>query len=144
MAHIELSSPVAHIWFLKSVPSRIGAILDITLKDLEKVLYFEAYVVTDPGDSDLKKGTVITEEEYRAHIDENFFLLVGMGAEAIRTMLEEVKLDELSAELKIELRATTSELKKVKISKRLRVAEAFNESGNRPEWMIADLSSNST
>ena len=136
MAHIELSSPVAHIWFLKSVPSRIGAILDITLKDLEKVLYFEAYVVTDPGDSDLKKGTVITEEEYRAHIDENFFLLVGMGAEAIRTMLEEVNLEELSAELKIELKATTSDLKKVKISKRLRVAESFRNSGNRPEWMI--------
>ncbi len=136
MAHVELSSPVAHIWFLKSVPSRIGSILDITLKDLEKVLYFEAYVVTDPGDSDLKKGTVITEEQYRTYIDENFFLLVGMGAEAIRTMLEDVNLEELSTALKEELKATASPLKRVKISKRLRVAESFRNSGNRPEWMI--------
>ncbi|NSX01845.1 MAG: DNA-directed RNA polymerase subunit beta' [Deltaproteobacteria bacterium TMED58] len=136
MAHVELSSPVAHIWFLKSVPSRIGSILDITLKDLEKVLYFEAYVVTDPGDSDLKKGTVITEEQYRTYIDDNFFLLVGMGAEAIRSMLEEVNLEELSSQLKDELKATSSPLKRVKISKRLRVAESFRNSGNRPEWMI--------
>ncbi|NSW88722.1 DNA-directed RNA polymerase subunit beta' [bacterium] len=136
MAHVELSSSVAHIWFLKSVPSRIGAILDITLKDLEKVLYFEAYVVTDPGDSDLKKGTVITEEQYRTYIDENFFLLVGMGAEAVRTMLEDINLEELSVELKDELKATSSPLKRVKISKRLRVVEAFRNSGNRPEWMI--------
>ena len=116
MAHVELSSPVAHIWFLKSVPSRIGSILDITLKDLEKVLYFEAYVVTDPGDSDLKKGTVITEEQYRTYIDENFFLLVGMGAEAIRTMLEDVNLEEFSTALKEELKATASPLKRVKFS----------------------------
>ena len=136
MAHVELSSPVAHIWFLKSVPSRIGAILDITLKDLEKVLYFEAYVVTDPGDSDLKKGSVISEDQYRTYIDENFFLLVGMGAEAVRTMLEDINLEELSSALKDELKATSSPLKRVKISKRLRVVESFRNSGNRPEWMI--------
>ena len=136
MAHIELSAPVAHIWFLKSVPSRIGSILDITLKDLEKVLYFESYVITDPGDTGLKVGHVISEDTYRQLIDDNFFLIVGMGAEAIRTMLEDVKLEELSAELKAELKATASPLKRVKISKRLRVAESFRNSGNRPEWMI--------
>ena len=136
MAHIELCSPVAHIWFLKSVPSRIGALLDMTLKDLEKVLYFESYVITDPGDTGLKIGQVISEDTYRKLIDDNFFLLVGMGAETIRNMLQEIDLESLSVELKQELRTTTSPLKKVKLSKRLRIVEAFRNSGNKPEWMI--------
>ena len=136
MGHIELASPVAHIWFLKSVPSRIGALLDISLKDLEKVLYFESYVITDAGDTGLKIGQVLSEDAYRKLIDDNFFLLVGMGAETIRTMLEAIELDKLSEILKDELRATSSPLKKVKLSKRLRTVEAFRSSGNRPEWMI--------
>ena len=136
MGHIELASPVAHIWFLKSVPSRIGALLDISLKDLEKVLYFESYVITDPGDTGLKAGQVISEDAYRKLIDDNFFLLVGMGAETIRNMLETIDLEKLSVELKDDLRATNSPLKKVKLSKRLRTVEAFRSSGNRPEWMI--------
>ena len=136
MGHIELCSPVAHIWFLKSVPSRIGSLLDMTLKDLEKVLYFESYVITDPGDTGLKIGQVISEDAYRKLIDDNFFLLVGMGAETIRTMLQEIDLEALSVDLKQELRSTTSPLKKVKLSKRLRIVEAFRRSGNKPEWMI--------
>ena len=136
MGHIELCSPVAHIWFLKSVPSRIGSLLDMTLKDLEKVLYFESYVITDPGDTGLKIGQVISEDAYRKLIDDNFFLLVGMGAETIRTMLQEIDLETLSVELKQELRSTSSPLKKVKLSKRLRIVEAFRNSGNKPEWMI--------
>ncbi len=136
MAHIELCSPVAHIWFLKSVPSRIGALLDMTLKDLEKVLYFESYVITDAGDTGLKVGQVISEDTYRKLIDDNFFLLVGMGAETVRDMLQEIDLESLSVELKQELRTTTSPLKKVKLSKRLRIVEAFRNSGNKPEWMI--------
>ena len=111
MGHIELCSPVAHIWFLKSVPSRIGSLLDMTLKDLEKVLYFESYVITDPGDTGLKIGQVISEDAYRKLIDDNFFLLVGMGAETIRTMLQEIDLEALSVDLKQELRSTTSPLR---------------------------------
>ena len=136
MAHIELASPVAHIWFLKSVPSRIGGLLDISLKDLEKVLYFESYVITDPGDTGLKTGQVISEDTYRELIDENYFLLVGMGAETVRTMLQAIDLEELSRELKDELKRTPSPLKKVKLSKRLRTVEAFRGSTNKPEWMI--------
>ena len=130
MGHIELCSPVAHIWFLKSVPSRIGSLLDMTLKDLEKVLYFESYVITDPGDTGLKIGQVISEDAYRKLIDDNF-LLVGMGAETIK-MLQEIDLESLSVELKQELRSTSSPLKKVKLSKRLRIVEAFGNSGNSP------------
>ena len=144
MAHIELASPVAHIWFLKSVPSRIGALLDMTLKDLEKVLYFESYVVTDPGDTielpnvkdRLKKGDVIDEEGYKNYLDANCFLSVGMGAETIRWMLEELNLEELSTDLKAQLKATDSDLKKTRLAKRLRTVEAFRQSGNKPEWMV--------
>ncbi len=136
MAHIELASPVAHIWFLKSVPSRIGALLDMSLKELEKVLYFESYVISDSGDTGLKVGQVISEDTYKELIDDNFFLLVGMGAESIRAMLEVLDLEKLSTELKDELKATSSPLKKAKLSKRLRTVEAFRHSGNKPEWMI--------
>ena len=144
MAHIELASPVAHIWFLKSVPSRIGALLDMTLKDLEKVLYFESYVVTDPGDTielpnvkdRLKKGDVIDEEGYKNYLDANCFLSVGMGAETIRWMLEELNLEELSTDLKAQLKGTDSDLKKTRLAKRLRTVEAFRQSGNKPEWMV--------
>ena len=139
MGHIELAAPVAHIWFLRSLPSRIGAVLDMTLRELEKVLYFESYVVIDPGDTPLKRGELLTEEKYlkdRSEYGEGF--TVGMGGESIRTLLEETPLEELSESLRDEMKATSSEAKKKKISKRLKVVVSFLNSGNRPEWMILE------
>jgi DNA-directed RNA polymerase subunit beta' len=138
MGHIELAAPVAHIWFLKSLPSRIGLLLDMTLKDLERILYFESYVVIEPGLSPLKKGQLLNEEEYRDAQDnygEDAFT-AGIGAEAIRNMLESLDLSIIREEIRQELAETKSELKPKKLIKRLKVVEAFIESGNRPEWMI--------
>ena len=138
MGHIELASPVAHIWFLKSLPSRIGLILDMMLKDLEKVLYFESFIVMDPGLTPLDKLQLLTEDEYIDAQNEygvdNF--KVGIGAEAIRILLEELDLENLSETIRKEIKETTSELKPKKLAKRLKVVEAFNTSGNKPEWMI--------
>ncbi len=138
MGHIELAAPVAHIWFLKSLPSRIGLLLDMTLKDLERILYFESYVVIEPGLSALKKGQLLNEEEYRdaqdSYGDDAF--TAGIGAEAIRNMLEGLDLAMIREEIRLELSETKSELKPKKLIKRLKVVEAFIESGNRPEWMI--------
>ncbi|MGH7885740.1 MAG: DNA-directed RNA polymerase subunit beta', partial [Thermodesulfobacteriota bacterium] len=137
MAHIELASPVAHIWFLRSIPTRIGMLLDMTLKDLEKVLYFEAYVIMDPGPTDLKFAEVISEDRYRRLIDEvGQIFKVGMGAEAIREMLKKIDLLELSELLRLEMKDTTSPIKRARIAKRLRICEAFRKSKNHPEWMI--------
>jgi DNA-directed RNA polymerase subunit beta' len=140
MGHIELASPVAHIWFLRSLPSRIGAVLDMTLRELEKVLYFESYVVIDPGDAPLKKGELVFEEKYlklRSEHGEGF--IVGMGGEAIRTLLKEIDLEKLSEFLRAEMKATSSDAKKKKMAKRLKVVNAFLNSGNRPEWMILEV-----
>ncbi|MEE3295275.1 MAG: DNA-directed RNA polymerase subunit beta' [Pseudomonadota bacterium] len=138
MGHIELAAPVAHIWFLKSLPSRIGLMLDMMLKDLEKVLYFESFIVMDPGLTPLKDLQLLSEDEYLDAQDEygldNF--KVGIGAEAIRILLENLDLEKLSQDLRQEIKETTSELKPKKLAKRLKVIEAFKESGNRPEWMI--------
>ncbi|MED5437579.1 MAG: DNA-directed RNA polymerase subunit beta' [Pseudomonadota bacterium] len=138
MGHIELASPVAHIWFLKSLPSRIGLILDMMLKNLEKVLYFESFIVMDPGLTPLEKLQLLSEDEYIDAQNEygvdNF--KVGIGAESIRLLLEELDLDELSETIRKEIKETTSELKPKKLAKRLKVIEAFRESGNKPEWMI--------
>ena len=138
MGHIELASPVAHIWFLKSLPSRIGLILDMMLKDLEKVLYFESFIVMDPGLTPLDKLQLLTEDEYidaqNEYGADNF--KVGIGAEAIRILLEELDLENLSETIRKEIKETTSELKPKKLAKRLKVVEAFNTSGNKPEWMI--------
>jgi DNA-directed RNA polymerase subunit beta' len=134
MGHIELAAPVAHIWFLKSLPSRIGLLLDMTLKDLERILYFESYVVIEPGLSPLKKGQLLNEEEYRDAQDnygEDAFT-AGIGAEAIRNMLEGLDLAVIREEIRQELAETKSELKPKKLIKRLKVVEAFIESGNRP------------
>ncbi len=139
LGHIELAAPVAHIWFLRSLPSRIGAVLDMTLRELEKVLYFESYVVTDPGDTPLKRCELLSEEKYvklRSDYGEGFG--VGMGGEAIRTLLEETDLEQLGESLRGEMKATSSEAKKKKISKRLKVVVSFQNSGNRPEWMILE------
>ncbi len=138
MGHIDLAAPVAHIWFLKSLPSRIGLLLDMTLKDLERVLYFEYYVVVEPGLTPLKQFQLLSEEDYYRAQDEygEDSFTAGIGAEAIRKLLEAIDLEGEREKLLVELAETKSELKPKKIVKRLKVIEAFIESGNRPEWMI--------
>ncbi|NOX20858.1 MAG: DNA-directed RNA polymerase subunit beta' [Nitrospirae bacterium] len=140
LGHIELVSPVAHIWFLRGVPSRIGTLLDMTMRQLERVLYFESYVVIDPGDTPLKEKQLLTEEEYKKYTAEygNAFK-AGMGAEAIRELLRKVDLDALSAELKAKIQESGSIGQKRKLTKRLKIVEAFRKSGNKPEWMIMDV-----
>ena len=137
MGHIVLAAPVAHIWFLKSLPSRIGNVLDLTLKELERVLYFESWIVLDPKDTTLKKKELLSEDQYLELLDEygDDAFEAGMGAEAIRKLLEEVNLEELDGELRVELKEATSVTKKTKLTKRLKVVEALKKSGNRPEWM---------
>jgi len=138
LGHINLATPVAHIWFLKSLPSRIGAILDITLKDLEKVLYCEAYVVIDPKETALARGELLSEERYAQLLEEygDDKFQAGMGGEAILEMLKHVDVHKLCEDLRADMRTATSEAKRKKIVKRLKVCEAFRESGNRPEWMM--------
>ncbi len=138
MGHIDLAAPVAHIWFLKSLPSRIGLMLDMTLRDLERILYFEQYVVIEPGLTDLIHGQLMTEEEFLDAEDQYGAdaFNAGIGAEAIREMLSQIDLDAEAAQLRDELSVATGELKPKKIIKRLKVVENFLESGNRPEWMV--------
>ena len=141
MGHIELASPVAHIWFLKSLPSRIGLMIDLTLKELEKVLYFEAYVVLEPGMTPLKPLQLLSEEEYMnaqdEYGDENF--RAGIGAEALKEILQGVNLEDDLAKCEQDLRDTSSEAKRKKLVKRLKLLESFISSGTRPEWMILDV-----
>src|SRR5450432_2776331 len=141
MGHIELASPVAHIWFLKSLPSRIGLMVDLTLKELEKILYFESYVVLEPGTTDLKMLQLLTEDQLLAKQDEfgDDQFEVGIGAEAIKKVLHKIVLDEEKVRLRADLKDTTSEAKRKKLGKRLKLSEAFAESGARPEWMILDV-----
>ncbi len=141
MAHIELAAPVAHIWFLKSMPSKIGSLLDMTMADVEKVLYFDSYIVIDPGETNLKKLQLLNEDQYIQILDTfgEEALRVGMGAEAIKELLEELDLNQLKENLKNESSSTRSQAKKNKLAKRLKIIEAFIESGNRPEWMILEV-----
>ena len=141
MGHISLASPVAHIWFLKSLPSRIGTLLDMTLKELERVLYFESYVVTDPGQTPLTKKELLTETRYRQLVEEYGFgsFQAGMGAEAIRLLMRDLNLEKLAEDLRTEMMETASEARRKKIAKRLKVMNAFRGSGNLPEWMILDV-----
>jgi DNA-directed RNA polymerase subunit beta' len=141
MGHIELAAPVAHPWFLRSVPSKIGMVLDMTLKELEKVLYFEAFVVIDPKDSPYKEKELISEEEYQEYIAKygKDSLVAGTGAEALRELLKRINLEELSEKLRFEMKETQSEARKLKIAKRLKIIEAFRDSGNRPEYMILEV-----
>lgn len=141
MGHIELAAPVAHIWFLKSLPSRIGLLLDMQLKQLERVLYFEAYIVLEPGLTPLEKFQLLTEDELLDAQDEygEDAFSAGIGAEAIRVLLENLDLEQERTDLMEELATTKSELKPKKIIKRLKVVESFIESGNRPEWMILEV-----
>src|SRR6266536_1700331 len=138
LGHINLATPVAHIWFLKSLPSRIGNVLDITLKDLEKVLYCEAYIVIDPKDTGLSQGELLSEERYLQLVEEygEDKFTAGMGGEAVLEMLKHKDVHKLAEDLRSEMREATSEAKRKKLAKRLKVIEAFRESGNRPEWMM--------
>ena len=139
MGHIELAAPCSHIWYFKGIPSRMGLVLDISPKILEKVLYFAAYIVTDPGDAPLARNQVLTEKEYRdmrEKYEDDF--KAGMGAEAVKELLEQIDLDQLSEQLRNELKTASSQ-KKLRIVKRLEVVEAFRESGNKPSWMIMDV-----
>lgn len=140
MGHIELASPVAHIWFLKSLPSRMGLILDMTLRDIERVLYFEAYVVIDGGMTPLEKGQLLSEDAYLNAIEQyGDEFDARMGAEAIRDLMKSIDLDDEAKKLRGELADTTSETKIKKLTKRLKVLEAFLYSGNRPEWMVLEI-----
>ncbi len=140
MGHIELAAPVAHIWFLKGVPSRIGILLDMSLKQLEKILYFEAYVVVDPMNTPLKEKELLTEEKYRECIDQYGIqsFRVGIGAEAIRELLRKVNVEELWNDRQVKIKGSISSAVNKKLTKRLKVIEAFYKSGNKPEWMIMD------
>ncbi len=141
MGHIELAAPVSHIWYFKGIPSRISLMLDISPRTLEKVLYFSSYIVTDPGDArELSKLQLLSEQEYRdmrEKYEDDFS--AGMGAEAIRDLLAEIDLEQLSAEIKEELDGCSTSQKRARLSKRLEVVEAFRLSGNRPEWMIMEV-----
>ncbi len=140
MGHIELATPVAHIWFLRSLPSRIGNLLNMTLKDVERVLYCEAYVVTDPMETTLEEGQVLTEEAYQAALNEfgpNF--KAGMGGECVRIMLQKIDPEFLCRKLRLDIKETTSEANIKKLTKRLKVAEAFKDSINKPDWMMMDV-----
>ena len=140
MAHIELASPVAHIWFLKSLPSRLGMVLDMTLRDIERVLYFEAFVVCDPGMTPLTRGQLLTEEDCLAKTEEygdDFY--AAMGAEGIRELLRSIDLAGEVDRLRAELETTTSETKSKKFSKRLKILEGFQKSGIKPEWMVLEV-----
>src|SRR6202047_4553659 len=140
MGHIDLAAPVAHIWFLRSLPSRIGTLLDMTLKELEKILYFESYVVVDAGETTLQYRELLTERKYREARDQfGDGFKAEMGAEAIRSLLSNLELDQLAETLRVEIKATASEARRKKVAKRLKVVTAFRESGNRPEWMILTI-----
>jgi len=140
MGHIELASPVAHIWFLKSLPSRIGLLLDMPLREIERILYFESYVVVDPGLTTLERGQLLNDEQYFEAMEEfGDEFTAKMGAEAVQALLQSMDLEELVAELREEIPNTNSETKIKKLSKRLKLIEAFLNSGNKPEWMILEV-----
>ena len=140
MGHIELASPVAHIWFLKSLPSRMGLLLDMTLRDIERVLYFEAFVVIDPGMTQLERGQLLTDETYLDAIEEfGDEFDARMGAEAVYELLHTLDIKSEVVVLREDIGATNSETKIKKLSKRLKLMEAFLSSGNRPEWMVMSV-----
>ncbi|MFM7204408.1 MAG: DNA-directed RNA polymerase subunit beta' [Myxococcota bacterium] len=141
LGHINLATPVAHIWFLKSLPSRIGNLLDISLREMEKVLYCESYLVLDPGQTPLKEAQVISEDEYQKAVKEYGYdtFKVGLGGEVIRDMLSKLDIESLAETLRTDLKAVTSEAGRKKLAKRLKIVEAFRESSNRPEWMMLEV-----
>ena len=140
LGHIQLATPVSHVWFFKGLPSRIGHLLDISLRDLERILYFEAYVVIDAGDCDLKQNQLLSEDQYRQAREEyGIKFKAQMGAEAIKELLKRVEIDELAVDMRERMRSETSVQKKLKYAKRLKVVDSFRKSTNKPEWMILDV-----
>jgi len=141
LGHITLATPVAHIWFLKSLPSRIGNLLDMSLKDLEKVLYCESYIVTNPGETTLKEGEVLNEDDYREALDTFDYgaFEVGLGGECIRDALAKLDAPTLYDEIRLQIKETGSEAQRRKLTKRLKILDAFKKSGNRPEWMMMEV-----
>src|SRR6187401_1430941 len=140
LGHITLATPVSHVWFFKGLPSRIGHLLDISLRDLERVLYFEAYVVVDPGETELKQNGLLNEEQYRkAREEHQHRFKAQMGAEAIKELLKRVNIERLAVELREKMRGELSAQKKLKYAKRLKVVDSFRRSTNKPEWMILDV-----
>lgn len=140
MGHIELASPVAHIWFLKSLPSRIGLILDMTLRDIERILYFESFVVTDPGMTTLERGQLLNDEQYYESLEQfGDEFEAKMGAEAVQDLMRDMDIDTEAAGLREEIPNTNSETKLKKLSKRLKLLDGFISSGNKPEWMILNV-----
>ena len=140
MGHIQLATPVSHVWFFKGLPSRIGHLLDISLRDLERILYFEAYVTIDPGDTDLKQNQLLAEDQYRQALEEyGLKFKAQMGAEAIKELLKRVEVEELAEELRAKMRTENSVQKTLKFAKRLKVLDSFRKSTNKPEWMILDV-----
>jgi DNA-directed RNA polymerase subunit beta' len=140
MAHIELATPVSHIWFLKSLPSKIGNLLDLTLKNMEKVLYFDSYIVLDPKNTPLTRGQLLSDEKYLEALDEyGSKFEAGIGAEAVQALLESINLDDLYDELKADIKATGSSARRQKLSKRLKIVDAFRKSGIDPVWMVMDV-----
>jgi DNA-directed RNA polymerase subunit beta' len=140
MGHIDLASPVAHIWFLKSLPSRIGLLLDMTLREIERVLYFEAYVVIDPGMTTLETGQLLSDEQYLEAVEEHGHEFdARMGAEAVHNLLKDIEMESDATNLREEIDATKSETKLKRLTKRLKLVESFIASGNRPEWMVMTI-----
>ncbi|MBI4335753.1 MAG: DNA-directed RNA polymerase subunit beta', partial [Candidatus Omnitrophica bacterium] len=140
MGHIELATPVSHVWFFKAVPSRISHLLDITLRDLEKVLYYEEFIVIQPGDSPLKKKELLTEDKYREYREKyGSTFTAKMGADAIRDLLRETDLDKMSVKYHREVRESKSDQAKRRAIKILKIVEAFKRSGNKPEWMVLEV-----
>src|ERR671924_1543666 len=140
VGQVELATPVVHIWFLKSLPSRIGALLDMSLKEIEKVLYFESYIVIDPGETPLQYKELLSEARYRKAVEEHGGKFVAeMGAEAVRKLLRAIDVPKLAEELRQEMRDANSEVRRKKMAKRLKVISAFKNSGNRPEWMVLEV-----
>src|SRR5205085_1100000 len=140
LGHITLATPVSHVWFFKGLPSRIGHLLDISLRDLERILYFEAYVVIEPGDTDLKPNQLLNEDQFRkAREDYGQKFRAQMGAEAIKELLRRVNVERMAGELRDKMRAENSVQKKLKFAKRLKVVDSFRKSTNKPEWMILDV-----
>jgi DNA-directed RNA polymerase subunit beta' len=139
MGHIELAVPVSHIWYFKSLPSRIGHLLDLSARDLEKVLYYESFIMIDPGNTSYKKGDLISEDEFLELEEAGKEFDADMGAPAVRRHLEQIDLEELAIELRTNVKVETSAQRKKDLLKRLRVVEGFRQSGNRPEWMIMNV-----
>ena len=140
MGHIELAAPVSHIWYFKGIPSRMGLILDMSPRSLEKILYFASYVVLDPKETSLLKKQILSEKEYREAIDKfgDDSFVAGMGAESVKVLLQDINLEELSKELKEDLKTSTGQ-KRIRSIRRLDVVESFRKSKNKPEWMIIDV-----